>query len=239
MNLVLLLTASVDPRGCAFTARADPALRLDDYRRALDRWLSSRLFTRIVWCENSTWNLEDLAPQRQAATAAGIELELLGFDGQDYDRRLGKGYGELGIIAHALDQSRLIAAADRVIKVTGRYFVRNAAPLVRRLQRAAPDLICDLRLNLTVGDARIFAASPACLREDLLPLRPLANDAEGCYFEHLLARAAHLAMGRGRTWELLPMSPRIDGVGGSLDEPMRNSLSKPLRHALKRWLLRY
>lgn len=236
---VLLLTASVDPCGCAFTARSDPQTRLRDYRQALSHWINGRQFPRIVFCENSNWDLNAFAVQRQAAQDHGIELELLGFAGQDFDRRLGKGYGELGIIAHACAQSRLLAATTMLVKVTGRYTVGNVAPLLSLLRHDPPDVVCDLREHLTVADCRIFAASPLFLREDLLPLRHLADDSHGVFLEHLLARAAHLAMGRGRRWSLMPMLPEVSGVGGSFDKAHRVTLSKKLRHRLKHRVFAY
>lgn len=234
---VLLLTASVDPRGCAFTQRADPATRLRDYQDTLSRWIAARHFPRIVLCENSAWDLTAFADQRRAAQDHGVELELLGFDGQDFDRRLGKGYGELGIIAHACDHARLLAGVTTLVKVTGRYVVGNVTPLLDLLHREPADIVCDLRHHLTEADCRIFAATPAFLREDLLPLRPLADDSRGVFLEHLLARAAHLAMGRGRRWALMPMVPRITGIGGSYGQAHHASFSKVLRHLVKRRII--
>jgi hypothetical protein len=238
---VLLLTATVDPGACAFTARADPATRLADYRLALGRWIAARTFTRIVWCESSGWPVSDLDDLRSTATANGIGLELISYLGQDFDMSLGKGYGELGIIAHALAHAPSLAGSEaQIVKVTGRYFVANAAPLVALLGTADPPaMVCDLRENLTVADSRIFSASHQVMATYLTPLRSLANDSTQVFFEHLLARAVHAAMGAGLTWALMPMLPRILGVSATSGQHYGYALSKRVRNLIKRRIFRY
>jgi hypothetical protein len=238
---VLLLTATVDPGACAFTVRADPATRLADYRLALSRWIAARSFSRIVWCESSGWPLADLDDLRTAAAGNGIDLQLISFRGQDFDMTLGKGYGELGIISHALAHAPSLRGGEApLVKVTGRYFVANPAPLLALLGRAdAPKMVCDLREDLTVADSRIFAASRDIISTYLIPLRSLANDSKQVFFEHLLARAAHAAMGAGLSWALMPMVPRILGVSATRGQRHGYALSKRLRHRLKRRLFRY
>lgn len=238
---VLLLTATVDPGACVFTTRADPATRLADYRQALSRWIQARTFTRIVWCESSNWPLAAFDDLRAAAAANGIALELISYQGQDFDMTLGKGYGELGIIGHALAQAPALAGAQTmIVKVTGRYFVANAAALHALLGAAAPPaMVCDLRENLTVADSRIFAASRHAMSTYLLPLRSLANDSQQVFFEHLLARAVHAAMGAGLGWALMPMVPRILGVSATRGQRHGYALSKRLRYRLKQRLFRY
>jgi hypothetical protein len=238
---VLLLTATVDPGACVFTARADPATRLADYRLALGRWIAARTFTRIVWCESSGWPLTDFDDLRAAAARGGIDLELISYQGQDFDMTRGKGYGELGVIGHALAHAPSLAGEEvAIVKVTGRYFVANAAPLLALLADPdPPGLVCDLRENLTVADSRIFSASRHIMSTYLTPLRSLANDSQQVFFEHLLARAAHAAMGAGLTWALMPMVPRILGVSATRGQHHGYALSKRLRYRLKRRLFRY
>jgi hypothetical protein len=148
----------------------------------------------------------------------------------------------MGIIAHALAHSRILGAEGAqgmVVKMTGRYFVPNLTPLIRMMKTDHYSIICDLRNNLIEADSRVFAADQSFFRDELLPLQPLANDNAGCYFEHLLARATHRALGQGKVWGLMPMVPRVDGIGGSTDCAHHVTFSKRLRHQLKRRLVRY
>jgi hypothetical protein len=240
----LLLTASVDPMGCVFTQHADVQLRWREYANALEQWIDGGAFSRIVWCENSGWPLEKLYEIEKRAAKRGVTLELISFAGQQYDRTLGKGYGELGIIEHAMRHSRLLAGGESpIIKVTGRYVVRDLRQLLASVARnwhsGQSFVICDLRENLRVADCRVFAASSVFMVNDLLPLRSLANDSAGVFLEHVLARAVHAALGRGGHWELMPVLPEVIGIGGSFGHQHSLSWSKRLRHQVKRRLLRY
>jgi hypothetical protein len=240
MTITLLMPATIDPGGIVLTARADPAVRLADHLAALERWIAARSFTRIVWCENSGWPLERISPLAGQAKDAGIDLELIGFRGQDFTPALGKGYGEMGILAHAFAHSRLLAEGGHVCKASARYFVRNASVLRRAFEAAEPpDVCCDLKKDLTVADSRWFGGSAAFFRTHLLPLRTMINDSAGIYFEHALARAATAALGAGMRWALPASLPRITGITGSTDLPIRLSASKVLRHRLKRALFAY
>jgi hypothetical protein len=240
MEPTLLLTAAVDPMGCAFTARASVEERLADYRHALRAWIARGPIARIVLCDGSSWDMGAFADLEALARSHGRRLELLSFAGQGYDRALGKGYGEIGIIAHALEQSRLIAEATHVFKATGRYWVANAAPFVAAVARR-PELavMCDLREDLRVADSRWFAATPAFLRERLVPLRPICDDSRKVFLEHALARAAHAALAAGELWALPPAYIRIVGVSGTEGRGRGMELGKRARFPLKRRMFRY
>lgn len=240
MTVTLLMPATIDPGGVVLTARADPALRLADHLAALERWIAARSFTRIVWCENSGWPLERIIPLIANAKQAGIDLELISFRGQDFPAALGKGYGEMGILAHAFANSRLLGEGGHVCKASARYFVRNAAVLRRTFETPVPpDVCCDLKKDLTVADSRWFGGSTDFFRTHLLPLRSMINDSAGIYFEHALARAACSALGAGLRWMLPTSLPRITGITGSTDRPITLSPTKVLRHRLKRAMFAY
>jgi hypothetical protein len=240
MQPALLLTAAVDPAGCAFTERSDLRLRLGDYRAALTRWIEHGPLERIVLCDGSDWKMTDFAAQEELARARGRSLELLSFAGQGYDRALGKGYGEIGIIAHALARSRLLADATHVFKATGRYFVTNARPFVAAVARRPElEVMCDLREDLRVADSRWFAATPRFLRERLAPLQKLCDDSKGFFLEHALARAVHAAMGEGALWALPPAYIRVEGVSGTVGRGRGLEVGKRLRFPVKRKMFRY
>ena len=240
MPVTLLMPATIDPGGMALTARADPTIRLRDHCVALERWITLRAFTRIVWCENSGWPLEQIMPLMAKAKTAGIELELVSFRGQDFPSHLGKGFGEMGTIAHALMHARLLAESGHICKVSARYFVNNAASLHRQCQQLQPaDVICDLKKSLTVADSRFFAGTTVFFRDRLIPLRAMINDSAQVYFEHALARAAQAAMGAGETWALPAELPRIVGITGTTDKPIHLSITKRLRYQLKRAMFEY
>jgi hypothetical protein len=240
VTAVLLLTATVDPGACVMTARTDPQARLQDYRAALTHWFAHPPCTDIVFCENSAWPVADFQAQADAAKAAGIRFEQLSFRDPTGDPDRGKGFGEIGIIAHALAESKLLGDATHVVKATGRYVVHNAADLFALAAKTPPpDVACDLRNHLTVADARVFLASKDFLREHMLPLRATIDDRKGVFFEHALARAVHAALADGMTWAMPPAPPKLSGVGGSFGQKLWTSPGKALRWRMKRKLFGY
>nr|MBA3707284.1 hypothetical protein [Planctomycetota bacterium] len=160
---------------------------------------------------------------------------------QDFPKHRGKGYGEMGIIAHALAHSRLLKEATHVFKITGRYFVANAASLVRCVDEAdpVPDIVCDLRENLTIADSRWFAGTLAFFREHLVPQREMIDDTVDIFFEHALARAVHSAMATGMGWRLPAASARLVGITATTNLPIAIGPGKRIRHRMKNWLFRY
>lgn len=125
---ILLLTACVNPDGMAYTALQDPAVRMDQYVNAL-RYYIDNTDLKIVVCENTC---SDFSGQFAKEKSIG-RLEYLTFDGNGYDRSLGKGYGEALIMQYALLHSQTIRQSDGyVVKVTGRIIVENIQEIIRK-----------------------------------------------------------------------------------------------------------
>lgn len=125
---ILLLTACVNPGGMAYTALQDPEMRKEQYVNALRYYLNNTRL-KIVVCENTG---SDFSGEFASETSNG-RLEYLTFNGNGYDRTLGKGYGEALIIQHALMHSQFICRSEGyVIKVTGRIIVDNIGEIIRQ-----------------------------------------------------------------------------------------------------------
>jgi hypothetical protein len=148
---ILLLTATITPPpNAAHLARTDPALRLQDYERALDQHLAELgrgVIDRLVFAENSASDVSSLIAR---ADAVGLrdKTEFLVFDGLGYPPEYGRAYGEMRLVDHTMQHSKIIAAEDvaatMIWKLTGRYVVRNLEAIVAR-RPAAVDLYCNMR----------------------------------------------------------------------------------------------
>ncbi len=235
LRVVVLLTACINTGAVIATERRDPAVRLEDYRRALEKWVRVREVDGIVFCENSGADLSSLKAIARAATEPAPTVEFLSFYGQDFDPSLGKGRGEMRIIRHAVEHSELISRSALIIKVTGRLFVPNIAAIAKSVIRMeGVDLLCDLRKNLTWADSRVFCATSKFLRDYLLPYEEIVNDSMGVYFEHALARAAHRAMADGRRCELPSRAHRLEGVAGTNNQRIPAGVISQARRELFR-----
>jgi len=217
-TLIVLLTATVDPRDVVKVTRRDPSQRLDDYKTALRTcWLLEKRITHLILCENSNYNLQDIHHICYQQFVSDRKIELISFEGQQFPPHLGKGYGEIGIISYALSQSKILQDGDPlIVKATGRLIVANIGAVIKAtLQNQDFDIACDFRGNLQWVDSRIFIARKRFLQDYLVPMQALANDSHGITFEHILGRATHKAMGDGLRWLPMRCTPEIQGIAGT------------------------
>lgn len=223
-NIVVLLTACINPGDVINTARSDPIVRLEDYKKALKEWCLHSGDVPIVFCDNSGYDLKELKEIARENARSGKSVEFLSFNGQDFPTCLGKGYGEMRIIGHAIEKSQLIKPDSIILKVTGRLFVRNNQRLIERLSFPdTTDVYCDLRSNMASSDSRVFCANVPFLEKYLLPRREHVNDSTNDIFEKVLAKAIHSALADGLQWSLLPSTPWMVGVAATANEPIPDS----------------
>lgn len=230
----LLLTATVNVGGVVAMSRCDPEVRLRDYQTAIawwDRLPPASGPDTITVCENSG------CPIRRPDGSDWSRVRVVFWNGQNFDRALGKGYGEMNTLLSAFDHhSAEWAPQDWIIKCNGRYRVPSTSSFCRYLRRHPElDLVSDMSRSFSWCDSRFFAARLACWRAYILPTAPRINDSAGVYFEHVLAAAAHTLMAQGGRFSLLPFVPDICGASGSMGHSYQSPRAM-LRHTLKRWL---
>jgi hypothetical protein len=237
-SMTLLLTATIDPGATPFVERRDPLTRLRDYQQALEWWLSTAAAPRLVFCENSGFDLAPLIglAERQSR----CKVEFISFRGNQDAAAKGKGYGEFQLIDHAMRSSSFIASSDVVVKCTGRLTVRNGAALFREMAAMKFDVMCSLMNCLSYADSRIFAATPAFMRQHLLPRIEMLDDGAGVNAEHALACAAASAIASRMAWRPFPLYPRLAGVSASTglsaaDPPAKRAV-RTLYHRLRKAL---
>jgi len=223
------MTATITPPpNVPKLARADPQVRLNDYCKALENYLTLPESTvdRIVFVENSD---SDLTPLREIAAShdSGSRCEFIGFDGNDFPPEWGRAYGEFRLLDHAFATSSHLANATQVWKVTGRLRVAN----LPRLVTTAPsdyDLYCDLRSVPFIGDRlggnhwmdmRVFSFTPDFFQrrfENYVPKikKPRIGNPEKHLFAYVLSlRDEEKIQPRFR------VQPRVRGVSAHLDRP--------------------
>ena len=220
----LLLTATIKVKeDMVFTTRKDTNTRLNDYKQALTLWLAHPDIKSLVLVENSGSDISEL--REIANQTPEKNVEFLSFKVPELDGSLGKGYGEMICLQYAIEHSQLLARSPQFVKVTGRYFLRNATDFLHFADsRRDAAIICDMLLNLTWADSRVFAGTTDFLRNYLFPLKEEVNDSQGSNFEHVLARAVHACMANCGAWAEPPFPLEVQGVSGSQDRGWQVSL---------------
>lgn len=241
-NIVLLLTACVNPGNVPYVARRDPDKRLNDYINSLKYWLHLPSIMNIVFCENSGFDLSDIQEAIRINNPYHKKVEALSFYGQPVHPEYGKGYGEMKIINYALEHSNIIKESNIVLKVTGRLIVANAAAISEAVSKTnGIDVFCDLRGNLTTADSRFFCATPRFLREYFMSFQESVDESTGISFEDALARAVHLAMADGLSWSMLPHAHDLRGISGTSNRRIPSSrlrfMSRELFRIVKAWVI--
>jgi hypothetical protein len=241
---LVLLTATVDPGETVFVARRDPLQRLQDYKTTLRWWLRNIATPAVIFCENSNYDLTEIREIIERHNPFNKKVEILTFDGRVHPPHLGKGYGEMKIIAYALKHSGLIGLDTRIVKVTGRYCVQNYAHILRSIiAERETEIFCDFRGSLSWCPSQIFCGTTAFFTRYLLPLGETLNDSEGIDFEIVLARAVHRAMAEGHKWSMLPEAPDIHGIRATDNRPLARPRWRWIRtemvHRLQRHLAQW
>ena len=97
MNICILMTACINPNGMAYTALQDAKEREMQYKNALYYYLE-KTNVPIIFVENTS---HDISTEYQR-WIDNDRLEYLCFDGNNYNKELGKGYGEYLLLQYAL-----------------------------------------------------------------------------------------------------------------------------------------
>src|SRR5690242_165008 len=118
-KVILLMTATVNPGEMVLTALSDPLKRQEQYIQSLNYWLH-KTDLNIVLVENSNADLSRFIDKK-----FHNRIEFLTFNGNDYPKLLGKGYGELNCLKYAYEKSSFLKKSDFIFKLTGRYRVAN------------------------------------------------------------------------------------------------------------------
>lgn len=205
-RLPILMTASVSTRGMKGACFTDTE-REEMYLGALTYYATQILpihhEQRIVFAENSGWDLQALA-KKLAERVEGCDLsriEFVSLAPERFDITRGKGYNEMLLINETVQRSETIAAAGGFFKVTGRYPIYNLDYFVslasNRVYERGYDMYCDVKDHklydwLRLGwnghsfDCRIFGTTTNFWNERFALHYADCNDYEGRLMEDVM-----------------------------------------------------
>lgn len=201
----ILLTACINPNGMNCTVLQDADKRRRQYIDAINFYLSNTSVP-IVFVENSN---EDLSPYFTDAIKYK-RLECVTFDGNNFDNRRGKGYGEALILLKAWSSST-IRESDYVIKITGRLLINNINCIISQsVRRSRTPLIRVDFYGVSFIPTMVFTFTPRLFIEYLKSHYNEIHD-DSCTFECLFYQYAKLK--KIHVYPYLA-SPKIEGFCG-------------------------
>jgi len=207
---LILLTGCINPDGMSYTKLQNKETRKSHYLEAINFYLM-KTTSKVLFVENSGTDISN-----EFENGAYKErLEILTFYGNNYDKHLGKGYGEMLILKYAFENSAFISQCDTVCKITGRYKVLNIKQILQHFEGSKCDVMVDLLHQMRYSDSRIFCAKNFFFTNYLFQIEKEINDIKGYYFEHSLKDAVLHAIIDDRSYLPFKYKPRIVGTSGT------------------------
>ncbi|MDZ4664514.1 MAG: hypothetical protein SGJ15_06535 [Bacteroidota bacterium] len=189
---ILLLTASINPAASKtpLTFVLDPQQRLSEYLQNLEKIIETRVFKKIIFCENTHFEY-DYSHIISHAKNNNIILEALVFKG-NYEKveQQGKGYGEGEIIKYAIANSKLLDPDSVFYKLTGRIFVKNINSIVKHNKQKEIIFIRAARKKRII-DARFFKTSVRFFKQNLIDEFEKVDDYKKKYLEMVYFEKLH------------------------------------------------
>src|SRR5215217_4279349 len=136
---LILLTGCINPNGMTFTKLQDPEKRKSQYLDSI-RYYLNHTENLIVFVENSGTDISEEFQNSEDKK----RLEIITFFGNNFDRHIGKGYGEMMILKHAFQHSVLIQECVSIFKITGRYKLLNIKSILKSYQKHTCNIMVDL-----------------------------------------------------------------------------------------------
>jgi len=185
--------------------------RKKQYIKALDWYIKNTKFN-IIFTENSNCDFSNMYKKYIEEN----RLEYLTYNGNDYDKSLGKGFGEANIIKYAINNSKLICDDDCIIKITGRVKVLNISKLINI---NAKEIQCNRNNNKYI-ESTIFSFPIQFFKKYFIKNINLINDSKSFYFEHALYKSVN-EQNEFKKSEF-KMNPKIDGFRGTTGRKYSN-----------------
>lgn len=207
-----MLTGCIDPNNMSFTKLQDIDTRKKHYLESIKYYLNETNLS-ILFVENSGYDISDsFVPEVNSG-----RLEILTFNGNNYNRLLGKGYGEMLILEYASTFSNLFKTADFIFKITGRYRVLNIQSYINYyfINKNSFDILINFKPDLSFVDSRFWGAKSLFFTESLIKYKDIIDDSNSIHFEHALCKAVHDFINNGFIYSGLNHYPRYSGIYGT------------------------
>ena len=239
---LLVMTATIVPAANAGVKRADPLLRLEDYKHALRYWLNYEhaAAERILLLENSGADLSELRAIATDENPRGKPVEILSVEGNRIPEGTNYGYTEMEMLDDGLALSQLRRETTHMVKATGRLVFPALGKALDRI--ALPfELMVDCR---KLGFPRrgfdaavqLFVCSHEFYDRVLRDAKKEINSTDLRLLEHLIFRKVIPFKGRPGYYLRFPCNVEPVGYSGFKSRSYRSpktALTRAMRAALR------
>jgi len=224
----IILTCTVNPIQMPNLVRSNPEIRFQDYKKSFNFWVNNAFVNKIILIENSNFDLRYF--NEVAADIKNKEIEIISSNSNnEYDKSLGKGYGQYLCLKEIFDQSQIAKTTKYFIDVTGRHCVKNFKAIIKDIIKNESDIYVNITDNLKFADANIYGGTKNFFINYLLPETKKTNDSQNKIFENCVASATLKAISDGMNLSKTPIYADIEGFIGTNGKKYKQSIIKKIK----------
>lgn len=224
--MVLLLSASVKPfPTLTMDKRYNPIDREEDYFKAVNFYLSKGF--KVVLVDNSGYKSDKLLSLKEIFT----NFEYLVFDTKQ--SHLGKAKGEIEIIDYALVNSAFLKEVDYIVKITGRYIIKNISNLLSQVDFQENPVYINPTRSLKWADTRLMVMRKFYYDKYFLSAIKISDEQRAkSYMEVYFMKSLFLFLLDGGNMKLWPVYPLYQGVDGTHNEKVSFGFFKSIKYSI-------
>jgi hypothetical protein len=236
------MTATIVPAPNAGVRRADPRLRLEDYKQALRYWLTYQhpAADRILLLENSAADLSELRAIAADENPRGKPVELLSVAGNKIPPGTNYGYTEMQMLDEGLPLSELRRQTTHMVKVTGRLTFPAVGKALDRIAKPFDLMVECRKLGFPRrgcdASTQLFVCSHDFYDRVLRDSKNEMNSTDVRLLEHLIYRKVSPFQGQPGIYLRFPCNIEPVGYSGfkskSYSSP-KAALTRAIRAALR------
>jgi len=224
----IILTCTVNPIQMPNLVRSNPEIRFQDYKKSFNFWVNNAFVNKIILIENSNFDLSYF--NEVAENIKNKEIEIISSNSNnEYDKSLGKGYGQYLCLKEIFDQSQIAKTTKYFIDVTGRHCVKNFKAIIKDIIKNESDIYVNITDNLKFADANIYGGTKNFFINYLLPETKKTNDSQNKIFENCVASATLKAISDGMNLSKTPIYADIEGFIGTNGKKYKQSIIKKIK----------
>lgn len=228
IDLSLIITACIKPINIPYLERTSEIVRLNDYKISFKKWLDNNFINKIIFIENSGYDLEYFREEAKKYPTKEVEI-LSSYSNNFFDKSLGKGYGEYLCIKEVFEKSKLAQIGNFFLKISGRYYITNLESIYNELVNKNPDIYVILKNNLKFVDTYFFGGSKKFFIDYVLPSSEKINDTKGIYIEHCVAKAVLSGINDNLKFKHQSVYPFAEGYIGTNNKKIKNNIFKKIK----------
>ena len=224
----IILTCTVNPIQMPNLVRSNPEIRFQDYKKSFNFWVNNAFVNKIILLENSNFDLSYF--NEVAKNIKNKEIEIISSNSNnEYDKSLGKGYGQYLCLKEIFDQSQIAKTTKYFIDITGRHCVKNFKAIIKDIIKNESDIYVNITDNLKFADANIYGGTKNFFINYLLPETKKTNDSQNKIFENCVASATLKAVSDGMSLSKTPIYADIEGFIGTNGKKYKQSIIKKIK----------